>query len=437
MDSAPAELPTNSLEPSIPPAQTQIRPENDDELDEIDSLAIQGKPPFDDDPSFHPQCHPGDPLLTDSRITPPELLETLSKSGNVHWGTRDVHLLLQYLDSVKTRAGDGGNFPNDVWTGAAIFLNARRISGPMKDAKKVKGKYSKALKHVYDLIKKIDNNSGWGPWDIVKGANIPPPPSGQADAWDRFSVQNKGAEKFRNKGWEYWGTMLAILGITVTPGKHVFRPGAVNKTHTPAIDVDTLGMQEDDPLGLDDIPVGASTDTSSHGRVLAPFPDLNSVTTPTQNKRPAIREPENAPTAKRPIFPHSTAAEHLQKLDTTPNPSSSSKLTGPKIMQGLLGRMDEFNGHMDRMVNSPMISGRPTAPLIQPSPTRRISAMSVVQSKESWLTRPQMMKLIVLLQNNTKLADAYLAMTDEYRMDWVALHLQIQPPVLNLDTENN
>jgi hypothetical protein len=157
---------------------------------------------------------------------------------------------------------------------------------------------------------------------------------------------------------------------------------------------------------------------------------------PIQNKCRATREPENAPTAKHPVFPHSTALEHLQKLNVTPTPSSSSKLTGPKIMQGLLGWMDDFNSHMDRMVNSPMVSGHPAALLIQPSPTCCISAMSVVQSKESWLTRPQMMSLIVLLQNNTKLADAYLAMTDEYQMDWVALHLHISPSVVNLDTED-
>jgi hypothetical protein len=78
---------TTTLEP---PAQTQVQliaAENDDDLDDVNSLAIQGMPSFDDDPLFNPQCHPNDPLLTDSQITPPELLATLAKNGNVHWTT--------------------------------------------------------------------------------------------------------------------------------------------------------------------------------------------------------------------------------------------------------------------------------------------------------------------------------------------------------------
>lgn len=86
----------------------------------------------------------------------------------------------------------------------------------------------------------------------MDGANIPPSPCGQADAWDRFSVQNKGVEKFRNKGWEYWKTMLDILGITVTPGKHVFCPGVLNQTCAPVIDVDTPSTEKEDSLTLDD-----------------------------------------------------------------------------------------------------------------------------------------------------------------------------------------
>lgn len=146
--------------------------------------------------------------------------------------------LLQILLDAKPKAGDGNNFPPEVWTTCSTILNPKVTKGGPKTAKVCSNKYGQVrasvmiagmklsfqqLRGTYKIVEKVRNNSGWA-WDDQKGASIGPT---TASSWDDYIKAHPKAKPFRNRGWPYWALMAEIMPRTVS-GAHVFRAGGAH-----------------------------------------------------------------------------------------------------------------------------------------------------------------------------------------------------------------
>ncbi|KAJ7120818.1 hypothetical protein C8R44DRAFT_563469, partial [Mycena epipterygia] len=114
------------------------------------------------------------------------------------------------------RAGDGANFPADVWNELVPLLAHMLTKGAPKTSKICQNKYGQ-LRGVYKVVKALRENSGWH-WDDQKGACIN---EATKSSWDEYQKAHPKAKPFRNRGWPYWAGMNNIMPQTAT-GAHVY-----------------------------------------------------------------------------------------------------------------------------------------------------------------------------------------------------------------------
>lgn len=84
--------------------------------------------------------------------------------------------------------------------------------------------------------------SGWN-WDPKKGVNVTPATRGTWDDWVR---KNKGAGRFRNKGWPHYERLLLLMPEKAKGG-NVFRAGTVSaeREKSPSPDWDYGALDRD------------------------------------------------------------------------------------------------------------------------------------------------------------------------------------------------
>ncbi|KAI3998459.1 hypothetical protein K525DRAFT_145230, partial [Schizophyllum commune Loenen D] len=116
------------------------------------------------------------------------------------------------------KAGQGGNFPDDVFNGCAKAIAHLRKRGAVKTGKHVKAKYREVHPDFMQfrvncyVIRMIRKRSGWT-YSIQNGADIDK--SNEA-LWIEFidgleATYRTAANKFRNKGWPLFDKINEIL----------------------------------------------------------------------------------------------------------------------------------------------------------------------------------------------------------------------------------
>ncbi|KAG1823523.1 uncharacterized protein BJ212DRAFT_1476396 [Suillus subaureus] len=151
------------------------------------------------------------------------------KAPSVHWNEDDIATLIDYLYEHRSQAEGGGNFKQQVLENAAVFINTHeplqaKQSGALKTAKAVRSKWT-LLKATFNSIEKYCNQTGVH-WDNETGAGIE---GSVADAvWKSYLAVkvNQPMHSFRNKGWEHYEKMQAIIPLGGARGRDAFHPGS-------------------------------------------------------------------------------------------------------------------------------------------------------------------------------------------------------------------
>ncbi|KAH9927732.1 uncharacterized protein B0H18DRAFT_846756, partial [Fomitopsis serialis] len=134
-------------------------------------------------------------------------------SEDTKWKDEDTRALLHHLIDRKAEAGDGVNFPNRIWSDAVQKVQAVTTGGGAKTAKSCKGKW-KRLRDTYKLVEKLMSQSGFH-WDPKTGASIDAKSESVWQTFCKVSHKNKGAQRFRNKGWDFYDLMKELMPVKV------------------------------------------------------------------------------------------------------------------------------------------------------------------------------------------------------------------------------
>ncbi|KAF7358898.1 putative transposase [Mycena sanguinolenta] len=152
-----------------------------------------------------------------------------SKKENASYTSADQLKMMNALEARRAECGDGGHFKMSTFNDVAALLNPPAQGAP-KTGKSVKNKYG-TLKSLWDEVIKINNNSGWPPFDKELGANITPE---RASVWNDWVAKNPKAKPFRNAGFEFYDQFNAIIPLVsaVSRGRHVYRPSESQSQNT-------------------------------------------------------------------------------------------------------------------------------------------------------------------------------------------------------------
>ncbi|KAH8826310.1 hypothetical protein DL96DRAFT_1710914 [Flagelloscypha sp. PMI_526] len=217
--------------------------------------------------------------------------------ADCEWEKEDLDILISFLRNTREKSSDGGKFRVAHLGPVVNILNQREgRKGGLKTPKKVKDKYARDFVKVFKVIQTIKSNSGWGSWDVEKGANVPiNPTDSRAITWKEWvDKQDPIAKRFRNKGWDYYDDMCTIMGCTPASGSHVFRPSQQAETQSTASPSDNSEDDMDDEQaegnGQNE---PTSRNDSPHSQLLPPPPKQTSApskspegSTHSSNKRP-------------------------------------------------------------------------------------------------------------------------------------------------------
>ncbi|KAF8584371.1 hypothetical protein K439DRAFT_1282434, partial [Ramaria rubella] len=135
------------------------------------------------------------------------------------WGNGSLEALVNFLVEHKAEAGDGGNFPETVFTQAAQMLLPFYVRGAVKTAKACKQKWAQVKQ--YAMVTLIKGASGF-PWDDELGVNLPC----NDGMWTTFIAVSYHtycciSKGFSNKGFPLYDTMSLLMPNTAA-GKHTY-----------------------------------------------------------------------------------------------------------------------------------------------------------------------------------------------------------------------
>lgn len=149
----------------------------------------------------------------------------------------DTQKMMDEFEARRAEVGDGGNFKISTCNAVAAALNPPDKGAP-KTGKSVKNKYESVryalyffssthdaqLKGFWDEVIKINNNSGWPPFDKLLGANITPE---RAPVWDDWVAKNPKSKNFRNAGFDFYDQFDTIIPLVsaIPKGRNVYRAG--------------------------------------------------------------------------------------------------------------------------------------------------------------------------------------------------------------------
>ncbi|KAJ3729921.1 hypothetical protein C8R42DRAFT_638035 [Lentinula raphanica] len=142
------------------------------------------------------------------------------KDDPAQWNVAKTERLLDFLYEKRSEAGEGFSFKIKTFNAAAEHLaTVPAEKGGIKDGKSCQSKYN-SLKGINDIIQKIKDHTGWGPWSDEHGAGITALTS---DSWEKFVAHYTKAKPFRNHGWLFLQKMERLIPYK-PKGTHVYRP---------------------------------------------------------------------------------------------------------------------------------------------------------------------------------------------------------------------
>ncbi|KAI5885233.1 uncharacterized protein SCHCODRAFT_02489146 [Schizophyllum commune H4-8] len=145
---------------------------------------------------------------------------------NLMAGTKHNHICRIWKRwCAPPKAGQGGNFPEDVFSGCVKAIAHLRERGAVKTAKHVRAKYREVSRVNCYVIHMIKKRSRWT-YSVQNGANID---DTNKTLWIEFidgleATYRTAANKFRNRGWPLFNKINEILPERAK-GKHAYYAG--------------------------------------------------------------------------------------------------------------------------------------------------------------------------------------------------------------------
>ncbi|KAG6373615.1 hypothetical protein JVT61DRAFT_6276 [Boletus reticuloceps] len=211
--------------------------------------------------------------------------EPSSTSLSTHWTVEDEDTLIELALEKKAMMGSNGSFRGSFWSEVASNFPHPRHGKP-KTADSCKEKW-KRMKNIYDVVNKIAHTSGLH-YSLNEGTKYKPE---CLHVWETFISQNKGAQRFKKKGWIYYNKMCLLLPSKQT-GKAKF----------------TVQVEQSAPT------------------LAIPSTSQLSVSSPSLAAHQSATTPSGASTVSHPITPQYPEAE-MNALKLGPNDSMVSTAT--------------------------------------------------------------------------------------------------------------
>ncbi|KAJ7933528.1 hypothetical protein B0H13DRAFT_2306634 [Mycena leptocephala] len=325
--------------------------------------------------------------------TAPTVSEPLSGRQNADWSTEETHDLLTYLQrpEVKAKAGDNGNFPQDVWTGASTHLTPNVKKGAPKTAKVYKNNYGQ-IRLTFKVVEHVAGNSGWH-WDDKYNANID---AKSKSTWDDYVKAHPKAKPFRNRGRPFLAAMAELMPVGAT-GAHVYRP-----SQGAQVSSDDSGRDDDD-----DDDEGEKDADSGEGR-----------TSPPHRESPVWDE---APPPVQTALPRHARCSYAEKATgvITPAPTAAKKprggAAGPAALSQLASSIADVGDSIRAALAPPDRGG------MEATPRRKQRAILRAQQLEGdWLPEDQLVRFINILKGDTDAVDTYTLRIDfEFNPNWL------------------
>ncbi|KAG2074402.1 hypothetical protein BDR04DRAFT_1007954, partial [Suillus decipiens] len=154
----------------------------------------------------------------------PEVHSNQGKVPHAQWSDSEITALVDYLYEHRSNAEGGGNFKTKVLADAADYINnnedlATTHMGPPKTTKSVRNKWTSVCLDIFNAIEKYRNQTGVH-WDNQNGAGIAG--SAAENVWGTYIQKNPLMRQFRNKGWDQFEKMQAIIPLGGARGRHAF-----------------------------------------------------------------------------------------------------------------------------------------------------------------------------------------------------------------------
>ncbi|KAJ7614294.1 hypothetical protein DFH06DRAFT_1344247 [Mycena polygramma] len=362
------------------------------------------------------------------------------KEPNAVWTKPEVYAFLDHLIKNVAKAGLGGNFKTPVYTAAAKMLNQMRTVGGRKKAKGCLNKYT-ALRATYKVIDHLVNYASGFTYSDDKGANIGP---AEKDAWDAYVKVHTGAKPFRNKGWPYRAKMAQLVP-SQAKGNHVFRtPQAAARNDQ----LDVGSFTGDPPHPAIEEPHSPTPWDMEDPKYRAGNSDDDDDEQEKEKEQELDREQSNSPT------PVGSGRKRAAATPSHP-PKRIRPTGGAQALASIANAAQEFNdifGDFRSLFATPKeVAAAPSvpaaapaaaagpaagfnAPLLQPSPVRKTSAVIRAQELETYLVPSDLAILIDILGESASKADMYNAIRiDAVRVGWVQAQLRKHTEQQGLD----
>ncbi|KAJ3742459.1 hypothetical protein DFH05DRAFT_1461558 [Lentinula detonsa] len=322
------------------------------------------------------------------------------KEEPAQWNIAETKRLLDFLFERRSEAGEGFSFKLKTFNAASDHLaTVPPARGGAKDGKSCQSKYT-WLKGVNDIIQKIKDHTGWGPWSDEHGAGITPLTS---DSWDKFIAHYPKAKPFRNDGWPFLEKMERLIPYK-PKGTNVYRPargrttGVVLDEHENEEEDDEVrerfGSEEWDLERLEK-DVARDSDTDTNPEIVQHHSFKSSTSSSISSAAPKTP----APTSRK----HEVGSAAATPL------SSGKKPKGVEVLSGLLA---EVSGIGDAMRS--FLAPQPTDPTLLLTPARRDKAVKLVE-KENDLPFEDAMAFCQILAKDKGIVDMYNGFTNP---DW-------------------
>ncbi|KAJ6469953.1 hypothetical protein C8R45DRAFT_837101 [Mycena sanguinolenta] len=394
------------------------------------------------------------------------------KKENASYTPADQVKMMNALEARRAECGDVGHFKMPTFNEVAALLNPPAQGAP-KTGKSVKNKCG-TLKSLWDEVIKINNNSGWPPFDKEFGANITPE---RASVWKDWVAKNPKAKLFRNAGFEFYDQFNVIVPLVsaVPRGRHVYHPSE-SQTQNNDQDVDedeavqtsppspsaSTGSQPGFFPGGESPPWDPAFLDMDFSLPLAPLPEadlaldqLSAIfgqgNVPLASPPTVVSQPDSQPdnladggTVSPPLTPSQPTIMRKRGPSETHLPAGrvSDKRVKPrdppvhpsaKPASSKMGQIKEVFGKLDaRMGDLLSAIQTPEPSVIRDTPNRLSTAVTLARRERVWLPNELHMRFLDLLEGDRNVVVSYLTMENEpdkeYRREWILWKLDVRKP---------
>ncbi|KAG1736415.1 uncharacterized protein EDB91DRAFT_1250039 [Suillus paluster] len=288
-----------------------------------------------------------------------------AKLPHAQWSDGEITALVNYLYEHHSDAEGAGNFKPQVYAAAGNAINideALQLTwmGLPKTEKSTRNKWT-WLKNIYYAIEKYRNQTGVH-WDNENGAGIEGP--AVAVVWMLYLKSNQSMHPFRNKGWEHYKKMQAIIPLGGARGRHVFHPGGAAPPTTNT-DSELGGPTSEDaarPTGAVAGPSGTTTITTSiaahsttthsttassnagkcpYSEALSEMETASFGSTHVSSMQPPSTTLVSAPPSKKARTPAGSQHSHATKISSALKAAKITLAAAVVGMQGTINRLTD------------------------------------------------------------------------------------------------